>query len=266
MGEALAGLGALSPEGAALAALLSFRVAGVLWTAPIFSARIVPMHIKAALTVLLVVVLFPVAEAVPAGLEVTAATIASEILIGMTLGLGAAIFVTAAEWAGDMLAVQMGLSGANVLDPLSQTQLPVLGQFLGLFVTAMILSLGGHLIVLQALTASTELLPVGGGVELGAGAPVVIELGTTLMAFGLQIAAPVVAAMMIGNVALGVLARTVPQLNVLMVAFPVQIAIGLFVLGASLPLMASLFSSWGDAYLGLARGLLVELDPIPGGP
>jgi flagellar biosynthetic protein FliR len=266
MVDALFGLPAFSPEGAALAALVSFRVGGVLWTAPLFSARFVPARFKAGLTLLLVVTVFPVADTPLGGATVDAVTILSELAIGMTLGLGAGIFVAAAEAAGDMLAVQMGLSGANVLDPLSQTQLPVLGQFLGLFVTAMILALGGHVFILRALAASTELLPVGGGIELTAGAAVVIRLGGKMLALGLQVAAPVVAAMMIGNVALGILARTVPQLNVLMVAFPVQIAIGLFVLGATLPLMASLFSSWGESYFGLAEGLLLDLRPAPGGP
>ena len=55
-------------------------------------------------------------------------------LLGMALGLGAAVFVGAAESTGDMLAVQMGLSGANVLNPISGTSMPILGQFLGLFV------------------------------------------------------------------------------------------------------------------------------------
>ena len=64
---------------------------------------------------------------------------------------------------------------------------------------------------------------------------------------------------MMGNATLGILARTVPQLNVLMVAFPVQIALGLFVLAATLPLMATGFTAWPDTYGELAGGLLRTL-------
>jgi flagellar biosynthetic protein FliR len=196
----------------------------------------------------------------------SAVTALSEILIGVTLGLGAAIFVAAAESAGDMLAVQMGLSGANVVDPMSETQLPVIGQLLGLFVTSLILASGAHLVILETLVVSVEVLPVGGPINSAAGSLEVVKLGSTLLWLGLRFAAPVVAAMMIGNAALGVMARTVPQLNVLMVAFPVQIGIGLFVLSATLPVLASSFVGWDLRYRELATGLLESLTPVPGGP
>jgi len=187
---------------------------------------------------------------------VTMATVVAELCVGLTLGLGAAIFVGAAEAAGDMLAVQMGLSGANVVDPSSQTQLPVLGHLLGLFVTALILATGGHLVILATLHRSLELVPLGQPIDAAGGALVVVGLGGKLLVMGLQFAAPVMGAMVMGNAALGILARTVPQLNVLMVAFPMQIALGLFVLAAALPLMATMFSAWPDQYGGVASTLL----------
>lgn len=257
------GLSILSPDGAAVAALLALRVSAVMWTAPILSARIVPAMAKSGMTVLIVILLWPVAVAGP-GAEVTVVTVMSEILIGISLGLAAAIFIAAAESAGDMLAVQMGLSGANVLDPMSSTQMPVLGQFLGLFAAALILAVGGHVVILQTMGASLGPLPIGSPIDTGAGIFETIELGSTLLWLGLRFAAPVIAAMMIGNVALGILARTVPQMNLLMVAFPVQIGIGLFMLAMTLPLFASAFTDWPQTYGGLAGGI-VEALGVDGG-
>ena len=263
--EALTGLEIFTPAGATVAALLAMRVTGLVWTAPVFSARVVPGSVKAAITVLLVILLWPVAMLSGNTVSFTVGTALSELLTGLTLGVGAMIFVAAAESAGDMLAVQMGLSGANVVDPMSQTQLPVLGQFLGLFVTSLILASGAHLVILEALAASLELLPVAAPIDATAGAMETVKLGSTLLWLGLRFAAPVVAAMMIGNAALGVMARTVPQLNVLMVAFPVQIGIGLFVLAATLPILASSFVGWDLEYRELAGGLLESLKPVQGG-
>jgi flagellar biosynthetic protein FliR len=252
------GLDVLSPDGAAVAALLLVRVTGIVWIAPVLSARSLPMAAKTALSVLFVLLLWPVA--LPhAGVEVTTVTVLSELLIGLSLGLAASIFIAAAESAGDMLAVQMGLSGANVLDPMSHTQLPVVGQLLGLFVTAMILAVGGHVAILQTLGASLDVLPLGGSIDVDEGILAVVGLGSTLLLLGLRFAAPVIAAMMIGNAALGVLARTVPQMNLLMVAFPVQIGIGLFVLAATLPLIAAPFADWPEAYGSIAEGLVGAL-------
>lgn len=262
----VSGLEIFRPEGAAVTGLLGLRLSGLVWSAPVFSSRVLPASVKTAVVLLLVVLLWPVAMASASGAEITVATVLAELLIGVTLGLGAAIFVAAAESAGDMLAVQMGLSGANVLDPMSHTQMPVLGQLLGLFATSLILAVGGHLVILHALAASLELLPPGGRIDAAEGALAVVRLGGTLLWLGLRFAAPVVAAMMIGNVALGVLARTVPQLNVLMVAFPLQIGIGLLVLAFTLPVVAGYFARWDVAYEGVAGPLLESLAPAAGGP
>lgn len=252
-------------DGATAAALLLFRLTGVVMVAPVFSARVVPMQVRTALLALLVVLLWPAASAaLPVGRGLDAPGVLTEALVGTVIGLGAAILIAAAESAGDMLAVQMGLSGANILDPMSQTQMPVLGQLLGLTALTMLVSLGGHVLILETLVESFRIVPPGGVIEPTGGVGAVTGVGTTLFATGLRLAAPVVAAMMIANAALGVIARTVPQLNVLMVAFPVQIALGLFVLGVSLPLMATVLAGWGEGYLDLTGGLLGGLLPAGG--
>jgi len=263
--EQAIGLEIFTPGGAAVAGLLAIRISGVIWTAPVLSMRSLTTQLKSALIVLLVILMWPSALAASPAVEFSASAVLGEALIGLTLGLGAAIFVGAAESAGDMLAVQMGLSGANVLNPMSSTMLPILGQFLGLFVTALILASGGHVVILAALSQSIEMLPAGAPINIDDGIKSAVGLGATLLWLGLRMAAPVVAAMMIGNATLGVLARTVPQLNVLMVAFPVQIAIGLFVLGATLPLNTKSFVGWDATYGALANGLLESLVPIEGG-
>lgn len=263
--DSLVGAEFLTPAGASAAALISLRIGGLMWVAPVFSARVVPMRVRAALSVLMVVLLWqpPVG---PGVVQVTTVTVLSELLIGLTLGLGAGIFIGAAQSAGDMLAVQMGLSGANVVDPMSQTQVPIVGQFLALFVTAMILATGGHLAILGALASSFDVLPVGGPVDHGEGIWSVVRLGGTMLWLGLRFAAPVVAALMISNAALGIMARAVPQLNVLVISFPVQIGVGLFVLAGALPLIALVFRDWPAMYGGLASDLLGALTPPSGKP
>ncbi len=247
----------LRTESFQLVALLSTRLAGIMAIAPVFSARVMPMRIRTAVLLLLTVALFPTARAVTGpGAEVTGPTLLGEALIGLTVGMGAAVFVGAAEAAGDMLAVQMGLSGANVLDPLAGTQMPVLGQFLGLFSVALILAVGGHLIILEALAGSLRAFPPGAPLDFSDGPSALARIGSAQFVLGLRFAAPVVAAMMIGNAALGAMAKTVPQLNVLMMAFPLQIGIGLLTLGLTLPLIASFFSGWPMNFEGLVTGAL----------
>jgi len=245
-----------------LVGLLLMRNTGMVLSAPFFTSRALPMALKAAVIVLFTLLLFPIASiAAPDGARIRPSTFLAEITVGVILGLGSGLMIGAAEAAGDTLAVQMGLSGANVVNPISATQLPVLGQLLGLTVTTLLLVTGAHLVVLRALSASIELLPPGSTLETAGLADLVGRYGTVLFGLGLRIAAPVVAAMLLGYTALGVFARAVPQLNVLMLAFPLQIGLGLLTLSFLLPLAAPLFASWADTYLELIRTGLENLQP-----
>lgn len=236
-------------DGALVWSLLLFRCGGLLLVAPAFSAAVVPIRIKTAFALLLTLLLYPSAMAarVPE-LSFTPGTMMTELLIGLTVGLGAAVFVGAAEAAGDMMAVQMGLSGASIVDPLSRNQVPVLGQLLGLTVLVLILAADGHVYMLEAVHRSFEVVPVGATADLEGTAANAAHVGSALFKLGLRFAGPVIGALMIGQVALGVLARTVPQMNVLMMAFPLQIAVGLFVLAATLPSVAAAYTTWPDSY------------------
>ena len=225
------------------AALVAMRITGLVLIAPVFSGRTVPGPVKVGLVLLFTVLLLPHARPVEAGIG----EMAAELLVGVVIGLGAAVLVAAAEFAGDLLATEIGLSGATTLDPLNQTSMPVLGQFNQLFMVMIILAMNGHILMLQAVVGSFDVIAPGAGVEL-AGLPGVVGVGTVLFARGLQFAAPVVAAVTVVNVGLGILARTVPQLNVLMVAFPIQIAVGLATLGLALPFIATAQGDWPTAY------------------
>lgn len=234
------------------AALVAMRISGLVLIAPLFSSRTIPAPIKIGIILALTVLLLPTAGPAQAGLG----SMAGELLVGVVIGLGAAVLVAAAEFAGDLLATQTGLSGASTLDPLNQSTLPVLGQFTQLFMLMLILAADGHHLMLQALSESFHVIALGSGVDLQSGLPGVLGVGTVLFARGLQFASPVIAAIVLTNVGLGILARTVPQLNVLMVAFPVQIAVGLTTLGLALPFIAAGQADWPSGYVSWVRSAL----------
>jgi flagellar biosynthesis protein FliR len=249
-----------APGSAATAVLVGARVGGVLLIAPVFASRTVPMMLRTAILVLLVVLIHPVALAVPGAEPVlTPGTVIAETLIGFAIGLGAALFVGAAEAAGDLLAVQMGLSGAASLDPLTNHSVPVLGQFASLFAVALLLAVDAHLIMVDSIAASLRYLPPGTPIDVQAGLGAMASLGSTLFLLGLRFAGPVVAVVLIANAALAVLGRAAPQLNVLQVAFPVQIGVGLLALTASIPLIATFFNGWAGEYDGLLTRLFGAL-------
>lgn len=246
-----------SPGTAPLLALFGARVSGLLLVAPVFSSRTVPTMVKAGMAVLFTMLLAPAAGAHVAGVPaLTPASILGEVLVGFAIGLGAALLVGAAEAAGELMAIQIGLSGAAILDPVSNANVPALGTLMQLTALALLLGLDLHLVMLDAVAASARLIPVGSPVDAASGMRGMVEAGSTLFVLGLRFAAPVVAAVLIANVALAVLSKAAPQLNVLQVAFPIQIAIGLAALAASIPLVATFFAGWTGPYDGLVGRVL----------
>ena len=239
----------LAPTSVATLVLLVFRVGGVVLIAPVFSAQMLSMMLKTSMVVILSWLLHPMAlGAVGGEVRLTTGAVVTELMVGLAIGLGAAVLIGAAEAMGDLLAVHIGLSGASALDPLTNISVPVLGQFANLFAVALLLSVDGHIGMLDALGASLRFLPVGAAVDGAAGSAAMVSLGTQLFWLGLRFAAPVIVVVTLANLALGVLSRAAPQMNILAVAFPIQIGLGLFALVASLPLIATFFGGWHGAY------------------
>ncbi len=229
----------------AAAILVLFRLGGLFLIAPLFASRLLPMQVRGGLALLLTVVVTPLALAVPgSGVTLNFTTLTTEMFVGFGMGFGAAVLVGAADMAGDILATQTGLSGASVLDPFTGQGSAALGQLLGFTVVILLIVTEGHLVMIESVAGSYEWIPLGSRPDLMAGSISLVRGASRLFSTGLQFAAPVVGTVTVGYVALGVLAKTAPQLNVLAVSFPLQIALGLLVLGAALPLLTTHFAAW----------------------
>jgi flagellar biosynthetic protein FliR len=246
----------LAPGSAATLVLVGTRVGGVLLLAPTFASQAVPRLVRVAALVLFTVLLQPAVLARGGAAVLTPATLATEALVGCAIGLAAALIVGAAEMAGDVMAVQIGLSGAAILDPIdTSAQLPVLGVFMRTFTVTLLLTLDLHAVMIGALADSFTSIAPGSEVSLAGGLESVVASGSALFAIGVRFAAPVIATVLLANLALAILTRAAPQINLLSVSFPVQIALGLFVLSAALPALGQTLSGWPTVY----RDLLAQM-------
>jgi flagellar biosynthetic protein FliR len=240
-----------APETGTSLILLASRIGGLFLVAPVFSSRLVPMTVRTSLVIIFTVVLFPAARSAAGDRAITPAAVLGEMLVGFAIGVGAALLIGAMEVAGDYIAVQIGLSGAALLDPMSNQQSAVLGTFLQLFAVTLLLSVGGHLLMLEAVSESTQRIPLGSALTTDQGLMELVNQGASLFALGLRFAAPVIAVALVANVALAVLSRAAPQLNILQLAFPVQILAGLATLIAAIPILGAWWMGWETTYADL---------------
>lgn len=239
-----------APGVAAGFVLSALRVGGLVMVAPVWSAKMVPMRARAALIVIFALILNPAATA---GvnldvLRITPASFLAESSIGLVIGLAAAIFVAGAEAAGEQMTVSIGLSGAAIFDPVNNTQGALLAEFMKMLALVVLLIGGGHLVMLRALSDTFRVLPLGAPVNLGAGFHELVPMARTVFSSGIQFAAPVVAAVLVMNIALAVLGRAAPKLQIMSIAFPLQIGLGLLTLAGSLALILRTMSDWTPAF------------------
>jgi flagellar biosynthetic protein FliR len=218
------------------------RILGLLASAPVFNNSAQPARIRLAIGLAITIALAPVLPPMPAispGSWIGLVVLAQQMLIGLLLGFTLRIAFVAVDIAGELIGLQMSLSFAVLYDPQSGGQTPVLSEFLGLFATLLFLALNGHLLTLSVLAESFRLLPVSAQPFAAGGFASLLAWSSTLFSAGVLLALPLIAALLIANLAMGVLARVAPQLNIFAVGFPVTLMTGFVVLMFSIPYLGA---------------------------
>ncbi|OGV72353.1 MAG: flagellar biosynthetic protein FliR [Methylophilales bacterium RIFCSPHIGHO2_02_FULL_57_10] len=221
-----------------------FRILALVASAPLFGARGVPVSVKVSLAFLLTVVVAPLLPAMPNLVPASASgmlVLIQQLMIGYGMGLTMRLAFVAVEMAGHIIGLQMGLGFATFFDPQNSSQVPIMGQFLSVMGMLLFLAFNGHLMVIAALVESFNTLPVG-FFEATMSWKTLVLAGSNIFSWGLLLSLPVLAALMMVNIALAVLTRAAPQLNIFAVGFPITLAIGFIVLALSLPYFLPLFS------------------------
>lgn len=206
-----------------------FRVAAVLMTMPVFGTSLLPTRIRLYFAVAITVVIVPALPPLPPvqALDLSALLLIGEqIIIGALFGLSLQLFFQAFVIAGQIVAIQMGLAFASMVDPANGVNTTVISQFLTMLVTLLFLSMNGHLVVFEVLTESFTTLPVGGGLMVNHFWELAGRMGWVLGA-SLLLVLPVITSLLVINIAFGVMTRAAPQLNIFAIGFPLTLVIGM---------------------------------------
>lgn len=235
------------------------RILALIASAPVTGNAQFPRPAKIGLAVLLTVLVAPLAPpAVPIDPASGAGVLLllRETLIGLAMGLTMRVIFAGIGMAGDLIGLQMGLGFAQFYDTQSNAQMPVVGQFLGLLATLIFLSLNGHLMLIATLVESFQHAPASGS-TLAANALMFAHWGGAIMRTALWLSLPLIAVLLVTNIALAVLSRAASQLNIFAIGFPVTLGIGFIALLVGLPAMApALEKLFGEALrmaLNIAR-------------
>jgi len=237
---------------------VGLRIGGVMIFPPFFGSGAITLPLKAGLTLALTALLYPVAGVVgihasPVGWVHVAVT---ETVIGLMLGLTMQFIFDAAQFAGQVVGVQTGFSLITILDPQTQADTPVLGIFQQLVALLIFFQLNVHHWLLRGLAASFNYVPPGASLMRGTAVEGLLHAAGGIWLAGLEIAAPVIVATMVADVALGFLGKASPQLPVVLVGLSVKNLLGLAVLAGSLTVWPRTFERYFAQAIGQGERLL----------
>ncbi|AEJ40540.1 flagellar biosynthesis protein FliR [Sulfobacillus acidophilus TPY] len=252
---------ALQLSGATVVYLLvAARIAGIVVTAPFFGSSYIPVPIRAALVLLLAAVLAPGHSASPAFQQnlLLGLAIIIQFIVGTFMGLILAVFLSVFSMAGQVVTYQLGVGLAVQANPGLLSEGSFLSEWQTLLALFVFVAGGGPELMVIALHASLEALPLTVLVLPTSAFQFVVGLFQTVLAMALLIAAPFVLTGLVVNLSVGVISRAFPQINAFFFALPVNFGLSLLVFVLVLPLLFSVMPTvWQSAWTDVSRLLAI---------
>jgi len=183
-----------------------------------------------------------------------------EFLAGMAMGYVVFSVFNLIFFVGQIIDFQIGLMLVNVMDPMTQIQVPIMGNLYYLALMGMLVASGGLHQLFGVFFQSYVVLPIGTAMVLGnealAWGFVMLLVESTVIA--VRISLPILGAMLVVNAALGIMVKTVPQMNIFVVGLPIKLLVGLILIYAVMtPALYTMFRLVYDlAFRGLIEVIL----------
>ena len=228
------------------------RVSAFVMAMPVFSTRGMPMRTRLIFALALLCAIFPVLSPAPAVDAITPEGLLialQQIAIGAAMGFTLRLVFAAINNAGQITSLGMGLGFASMVDPSNGIQVPVISVFYNILAVLLFFALDGHLVMVQVLAESFQILPVSQhGIAVRGYFDIALWAGW-MFSGAVLLALPAMTAILIINLAFGVMTRAAPQLNIFAVGFPITITAGFFVMLITL-------GDLGSVFVQLTRGAL----------
>jgi flagellar biosynthetic protein FliR len=216
--------------------LVVFRLSGLLIFAPILSSPLIPARARIMLIMMFALALYPSLNLAPPRpvesitLFTLAPMVVAETLIGLTIGLLAALPMYAVQLGGQVIGQQIGLGLAGIYNPALDTEADVIGQLLMFIALAIFTAIGGLEWTFLALAATFTHLPPGAAVTTLPPLDLMVGIVSSGFEMALRVAAPVLCIILLETIASAFLMKTLPQLNIMSLGFGIKVLLAVIVL------------------------------------
>ena len=221
--------------------LVVIRVTIMLAMVPVFSGTQIPIKVRLGLGFLLTFVIAQTVPTLSAALTLGPLVVAIllQAFVGLVFGFVAFLVFTGIQFAGAILDIQVGFGAVSVLNPTTQQQVTILGEFELALATLLYLVTNSHHALLDGIASSLRLLPLPWAGMDGMLTTSVVTFFSQSLFIILRIAGPVAIVLFITNVTLALMSRVAPQMNVFSVGLPLQMLVGLSMIVITMPLLGA---------------------------
>ena len=236
--------------------LIAIRIGTLLLFSPIEAIRLLPIHTRLLLILVLSVLMFnphEIAEQANDSSSLLLSGIA-EFCNGLILSISLFAAFGVFQIAGQLIDTQMGLNSLAIFNPADHTHEPISGRLLVMLAVLFFFAIGGHHKLFMGLMMSFKIIPPGHLALLQGLTPVLQQL-SLMFSLSLMIAAPIIASLLVIDVSGAVLTRNMPQINIYFLTLPIKILLGLLMLGLLLnlinPMMDKVFQLYFQSWNGM---------------
>ena len=239
------------------------RVSGMVAFAPFFSSTALPVRAKAVFVGAVAYLLAPLVAALPqAQTTLDLSSLIGELAVGLVYGLSLALLNEMLLFAGQIAGLQFSFSLVNLLDPGSAIQTPLMGELFQLMGTLVVIASGLDRILLASMVRSFRAVPLGAYALAPGSALALVRAASGIFLAALELAAPVLAATMLVEIAIALMGKLSPQLPVMSLSVPLKTLTGFAVLTGSLALWPRFIEARFAGLLDLAGWLIAA--PVHG--
>lgn len=228
---------------------------------PVFGRREIPLHAKIGISALISYIIYNFIPEADLGISLWQLTFLTvkEVIVGLAMGYITLMMFSSLYIAGELIDMEMGFGMVNVIDPQSNTQIPLMGNFFHLITIMIFLTVDGHHVLISSILKSFEIIPLGKAYFKHQFISAIAASFSDMFLIGIKVSLPIISIVFLVDIALGIIARTVPQMNIFLVGLPVKITAGIlgiiFVLPMYLVALDVIFNGTFDNILKVIEGM-----------
>jgi len=233
----------LTPINTVTFLLLFIRISSFLTFMPFFSYTTIPMRAKAAFSLWLSILLFPITPKIT--FEINLINIILAILfegaLAFFIGIGLNLVFDLLKYAAEQISFVMGFTLANVIDPNSGVNTNIIGQFFTWIAILIFFAFGGDHLEIFLIYKTLNSLPFGFIFDIHSFYQFFVTYMFKYFLFGIAMAFPILAVSILSDIIFGMIMKTMPQFNLLVVGFPIKIGLAFLILIAIVGSLMNVF-------------------------